>query len=1031
MTLTLTMNNFQHGKGLWKHNNSLLTDADYLKALNSKILEIKKQYCLPVYNLENIDQIPDEELQFIINDALFLETLMMEIRGKSISYASYKKKVKNKEEKELIYKIQNLEDNLVEENIPKVEQLKQELNNLREDKMQGYLVRSRANIIENGEKPSQYFCNLESHNYSSKIINVIEQENGEHINQKEILHETSKYYENLYSCRENTLNDIDLNIYMQNINMPKLTEEEAEKQEGMVTHKEASLTLKNMKNNKSPGTSGFSVDFFKVFWKQLGNFVVRAINLGFLQGELSITQQNGLIVCIPKENKCRNNLKNWRPITLLNTIYKIASGSIASRIKNVLDKLIATEQTGLIKDRYIGENTRLVYDLLQFTEEQNIPGLLLLIDFEKAFDSLSWSFIHKVLQFFNFGPSIRNWISTLYKNSSSAVSQCGCLSSFFKLGRGCRQGDPISPYLFILCAEILSVRIRNNKNIKGIKIDNVELKFSQYADDASAFLDGSRRSLEETLQELELFADISGLKTNFDKTHVVWIGAKKYSTDSIKTRWKLSWGSTQFKLLGIIFNVDLDKIIGLNYDDRIKQIKHSIKMWRMRFLTPLGKITVIKSLILPKITHLLIALPNPKPETLDNIDSIFYEYLWNGRAKIKQSVVVKQYFEGGLKMINLKAFSQALKITWLRRVLQKESKWQLFIKRAVAVERVFSCGSQYTKATLQKLKNNFWKDVFKALLVFQQQVNVNMDKFNILQTPVFDNELLTIGGKSFFYESWFDKGICYFRDFIDSQGIFYDFNTFINNTSINTNFLRYQGVIECLRKFKKNRKVNIKSYIFGPIIPKLISTILKQKKGSQNIYEILNKNNDEPTGKIKWNQIYNNIDEITWQYIFQAPFKITKCTKLRWFQTTINHKIMVTNKFLFQINLINSPNCSFCENYEETIDHLLWKCPKTQLFIQELIKQFKAMSVELDLKEETFILGNFSKSTPKIVQFLILIAKYFISMCRNTNKPLYFLTYKINVQSLFLSHRKIAVRNNELPEFLKSWRPFQELLTTG
>ena len=137
------------------------------------------------------------------------------------------------------------------------------------------------------------------------------------------------------------------------------------------------------------------------------------------------------------------------------------------------------------------------------------------------------------------------------------------------------------------------------------------------------------------------------------------------------------------------------------------------------------------------------------------------------------------------------------------------------------------------------------------------------------------------------------------------------------------------------------------------------------------------------------------------------------------------------NKFLFQINLINSPNCSFCGNYEETSDHLLWKCPKTQLFIQELIKQFKAMSVELDLKEETFILGNFSKSTSKIVQFLILIAKYFISMCRNTNKPLYFLTYKINVQSLFLSHRKIAVRNNELPEFLKSWRPFQELLTTG
>ena len=369
---------------------------------------------------------------------------------------------------------------------------------------------------------------------------------------------------------------------------------------------------------------------------------------------------------------------------------------------------------------------------------------------------------------------------------------------FFMLGRGCRQEDPISPYLFILCA-----RIRNNKNIKGIKIDNTEIKFSQYAADASAFLDGSKQSLEEILQELETFADISGLKTNLDKTQVVWIGAKKYSTDSIKTRWKLSWGTTQFKLLGVIFNVDLDKIVGINYKDKIAQVKNLIKIWQRRFLTPLGKVTVIKTLILPKITHLLIALPNPNSDFLKNINSIFYDYLWNGRAKIKQTIAIKQYFEGGLKMINLKAFSRALKITWLRRLLQKESKWQFFIKREVIVERLFSCGSEYTKTMFQKLKNVFWKDVLSAFLEFQRQTKVDIDSSNILQMPVFDNECLTIGRESFFFRSWFDKGICYFRDFIDDQGNFYNFDSFTNNTSINTNFLQYQGVIECLKKFKK------------------------------------------------------------------------------------------------------------------------------------------------------------------------------------------------------------------------------------
>ena len=154
--------------------------------------------------------------------------------------------------------------------------------------------------------------------------------------------------------------------------------------------------------------------------------------------------------------------------------------------------------------------------------------------------------------------------------------------------------------------------------------------FSQYSDDAIAFLDGSGTSLEQTLQELETFADISGSKTNFDKTQVVWIGAKKYSTDSIKTRWKLSCGTTQFRLLGITFNVDLSMIIEVNYNDKIIQMKTSLKLWRRRFLTPLGKITVIKSLILPKITHLLMALPDPEQNILNNINGCFLTFSGTG-----------------------------------------------------------------------------------------------------------------------------------------------------------------------------------------------------------------------------------------------------------------------------------------------------------------------------------------------------------------------------------------------------------------
>ena len=115
---------------------------------------------------------------------------------------------------------------------------------------------------------------------------------------------------------------------------------------------------------------------------------------------------------------------------------------------------------------------------MQYTEENNIPGVLLMIDFEKAFDTVSWKFIHKCLEFFNFGPTIQSWIATFQYNIESSVTQAGYLSKFFKPGRGCRQGDPISPYLFLLCAEILAYKIKSNQNIHGVQINDIEYLMS-------------------------------------------------------------------------------------------------------------------------------------------------------------------------------------------------------------------------------------------------------------------------------------------------------------------------------------------------------------------------------------------------------------------------------------------------------------------------------------------------------------------------------------------------------------------------
>ena len=151
-----------------------------------------------------------------------------------------------------------------------------------------------------------------------------------------------------------------------------------------------------MSNHSSQGSSGFTVAFHKFFWIDIGHFLVRSLTESFHSKELSITLKQGVITCIPKGNKDKLYLKNWRPISLLNVEYKLASASIAARIKSVLTKLTSEDQSGFIPGRFLGDNTLLVYDILEYTETNNIPGMILLLDFSTAFDSPSWKCMHNV-----------------------------------------------------------------------------------------------------------------------------------------------------------------------------------------------------------------------------------------------------------------------------------------------------------------------------------------------------------------------------------------------------------------------------------------------------------------------------------------------------------------------------------------------------------------------------------------------------------------------------------------------------------
>jgi len=296
----------------------------------------------------------------------------------------------------------------------------------------------------------------------------------------------------------------------------------------------------------------------------------------------------------------------------------------------------------------------LINNVISYTESQNISGLLLFVDFEKAFDTIEWAFVEETLHHFGFGSSLIKWINLFYCDIQSCVINNSWSAGFFELSRGVRQECLLSPYIFILSTEVLATIICKDNEVKGITVGSTECKLSQYAGDTTLILDGTPKSLERSFTTciLEKFGEVSGLRVNCEKTEALWIGSKKGSNQIICSEKNLKWADGKVKALGVWFCIDCEESKKENYEGKVHKVEDILNNWRNKRLTLIGRIAVIKALVPSQFVYILSSTTSCS-KSLKETNNLF-KFLWYNKGnKIKRTEMIADYQDGGQNMLDI------------------------------------------------------------------------------------------------------------------------------------------------------------------------------------------------------------------------------------------------------------------------------------------------------------------------------------------------------------------------------------------
>ena len=990
LVLTVDIAQSERGRGYWKMNTSILTEPDFIVKMNTELQRLENQY-------QNVKHWERWEL--------YKTHIKKFVQGYTKGRTS-EQTVAISQLSEYITEQEDKLDVIDTQEYQLLQASKIELESLQMERTKTVMFRSKARWYMEGERNTKYFYRLERARYNAKTCNTLLINNVETTDYKQILEEQRRFYQELYTADPTIKFDIKDTI------VDKVDKQSVAAQETQFSLSEMASAIKSMKNGSCPGPDGLPAEYYKMFWKQLQQPLRSAMLDAYDKEILHPSCRKAVINVIPKGDKDPRRLENLRPISLLNTDYKLIEKLIANRVTPELKKLINTDQRGFLPERKIACNIRKILDTVIEAEEEK--GIILNCDFLKCFDRIETEAVLRSLEQFGFSQIIVKWVRIMYTAFSAKIQNNGHFSKSLDITRSVRQGGPASNVLFLVVAELLANLIRDDENVSGIFIKDILHFLNQYADDMSVSTTFDEDQLNRILQHFDDFRKSTGFQLSYEKTTVYRIGSLKHSKAELYTEKPLNWSNEPIKVLGVYVDHSSEKTIDLNYTPVLDQAKQIMNTWKARNLSLCGKVNIINTLIGSLFVYKMSTLPNVPESIIKQLEKEFETFLWGGhRPKIPTSTLQADWSQGGMRLVNLRLRDAALKSVWIKTVLAKDYPEDIVYAATQPDlrENIWACNLKAADVCfVTNSTNTFWTDVLKSWCQYHFCTEHEcLDNDQI----IWANSYIRVQNKPVIWPEILRKGLLSVSQLCDETG-------FLPHQVVQETYglscLQYNQLKTSIPKWIRTR-----AQTQSPRTDHKFAWFMSSSNTTQFIYnELLTPDANIGKQEEKWKTHIHSFN------IKEEVLRLKQTTtvaKHRSFQYRLLLRAVITNIHLKRWKIANSDQCSFCSRGLEDYEHLFLMCE----YVAPLWSTVQAVAAkELDdtvvINFENVICNTISEEAGiRASNYLCLITKQYIYRQRCLHNKL----CSEELTRLFYQAKNIekyyAMKDSKMIQFRKKW----------